>query len=225
VRAWEREFEGFVARGDLPALSLVRLSHDHFGNFDTAIDGVNTPDTQMADHDYAIGRLVERLAASPYWDDTVVVVTEDDAQNGSDHVHSHRSFVLFAGGPVARGVRSSTRYTTPSVLRTIELLLGLDPLAIPDAVAPPIVEAFDPSRRAPPFVAVVPPILRGTKLPLPAAPLGAERAIPRARGTAASWTRLTAGFDFDDADRVPSGAFERLLAQHLAVPRARPLAR
>jgi YVTN family beta-propeller protein len=216
VRSWEREFEGYVARGDLPSLSLVRLSHDHFGNFDTAIDGVNTPDTQMADHDYAIGRLVERVAASPYWDDTVVVVTEDDAQNGSDHVHGHRSFVLFAGGAVARGVRSSTRYTTPSVLRTIELLLGLEPLAVPDAVAPPIVEAFDVTGHAPRFRAIVPPVLRTTALPLPPLGPGEAKVTERPRGTARAWAARTRGFDFDEADRVPSSRFERLLAGHLA---------
>ncbi len=217
VRAWEREFDGFVARGDLPSLSLVRLSHDHFGNFDTAIDGVNTPDTQMADHDYAVGRLVERVAASPFWDDTVIVVTEDDAQNGSDHVHAHRSFVLFAGGAIAQGVRSSTRYTTPSVLRTVELLLGLAPLALPDAVAPPIVEAFDAMGHAPRFVARVPPILRRTALPLPPAGPG-ERAseAPKSRGSAAFWAAKTKGFDFDEADHVPAAVFERLLAGHLA---------
>jgi hypothetical protein len=217
VRSWEREFDGFVARGDLPSLSLVRLSHDHFGNFDTAIDGVNTPDTQMADHDYAVGRLVERVAASPFWDDTVIIVTEDDAQNGSDHVHAHRSFVLFAGGAVAQGVRSFTRYTTLSVLRTVELLLGLAPLALPDAVAPPIVEAFDPSGHAPRFVARVPPILRRTALPLP--PMGpGERAsmAPTSRGTAAFWAEKTKGFDFDEADHVPAALFERLLAARLA---------
>ena len=215
IHAWEREFEGFVERGDLPSLSLVRLSHDHFGHFDKAIDGVDTPDTQMADHDYAIGRLVERVAESKYWENTVIIVTEDDAQNGSDHVHSHRSFVLFAGGRVASGVRSETRYTTPSVLRTIELLLGLGPLAVADAVSPPIVEAFDPSRVAPGFRAIVPAILRGTKLRLP--PRGGSEAPGKtlARGTAEVWAKRTVGFEFDEPDRVPSWAFERLLAGHL----------
>jgi YVTN family beta-propeller protein len=221
VRSWEREFDGYVAGHDLPALSLVRLSHDHFGNFDKAVDGVDTPDTQMADHDYAIGLLVERVAASEYWDDTLIVVTEDDAQNGSDHVHSHRSFVLFAGGPVAQGVRSSTRYTTPSVLRTVELVLGLDPLAIPDAVAPPIVEAFDLSRTAPRFKALVPAVLRSTKLALPAAQDGKTQLSAAPRGTAAVWAARTVGFDFDEADQVPSWAFERLLSGHLGGRAAR----
>lgn len=215
MRSWEREFDAYVAGHDLPSLSLVRLSHDHFGNFDKAIDGVDTPDTQMADHDYAIGRLVERVAASEYWDDTVIVVTEDDAQNGSDHVHSHRSFVLFAGGAVAQGVRSSTRYTTPSVLRTVELLLGLGPLALPDAVAPPIVEAFDTSRTAPRFRAVVPEVLRGTKLPLPALNAGERQPIGAPRGSSQAWAAWTEGYDFDEADKVPAWAFERLLARQL----------
>src|SRR5262249_21243043 len=109
-KEWAREFAEHVAKGNLPALEIVRLPHDHLGAFETAGDGVSTPDTQVADHDYALGKIVETVSRSPYWSDTVIVALEDDAQNGSDHVDAHRSFVLLAGGHVRRGAVVSTPY-------------------------------------------------------------------------------------------------------------------
>ena len=77
---WKREFDQFVANGNLPSLSLVRVSHDHMGSFGSALGGVNTPETQQADCDLAVGRLVEAVAKSPYAADTVIIVTEDDCR-------------------------------------------------------------------------------------------------------------------------------------------------
>ena len=79
---WKREFDQFVANGKLPSLSLVRISHDHMGSFGTALAGVNTPETQQADCDLALGLLVEAVANSPYAADTLIIVTEDDVQDG-----------------------------------------------------------------------------------------------------------------------------------------------
>ena len=209
VLEWEREFYRYEAGGDLPGLELVRLPHDHLGSFMTALDGVSTPDTQLADHDYSLGRLVERLSQSPFWEETVVIALEDDAQNGSDHVDAHRSFVLVAGGHVRRRVKVSTVYTTPSVLRTIELLLGLAPLGQADAFAQPMTDVFSIEADDTPFVARVPAVLRSTGLPLPAAKPGEVAALPR--GTAASWALLTRGFDFSRADAAPAARMNRVL--------------
>ena len=71
---WKREFDQFVANGNLPSLSLVRISHDHMGSFGTALGGVNTPETQQADCDLALGLMVEAVANSPYADDTLIIV-------------------------------------------------------------------------------------------------------------------------------------------------------
>ncbi len=204
---WAREFDGYVARGDLPALQIVRLPHDHLGKFGAALDGVDTPDAQIADNDYALGLLVERVSTSPFWRDTVVVALEDDAQNGADHVDAHRSFVLFAGGHVRRGSVVSTVYSTPSVLRTIELLLGLPPLAQQDAFAPAMADVLSPEVDLRPFRALVPAVLRSTTLPLP------RSADPAAapRGSRADWARATAGYDFDHADALPVARFNREL--------------
>ncbi len=217
--AWEREFDEFVAKGDLPTLELVRLPHDHLGLFDRAEDGLGTPDHQMADHDYAVGRLVEKVSKSPFWESTVVVILEDDAQNGADHVDAHRSFVLFAGGHVKRGgAVVSTPYATPSVLRTIGLLLGLPPLGQQDAFAPPIEEAFDLRADLTPFQAMIPPVLRTSRLPLPAA--GPIEAVGRARGDAATWALATLGMDFRHEDTLPTALWNRQLACGLGVAAA-----
>jgi len=207
---WAREFDGYVARGSLPALELVRLPHDHLGNFGRALDGVDTPDSQIADQDYALGLIVERLSQSPFWRDTVVIALEDDAQNGSDHVDSHRSFALFAGGHVRRGAVVSSVYSTPSVLRTIELLLGLPPLAQQDAFAPPMADVLSAELDARPFTAIVPAVLRGTSLPIPQQD-GQEGAPPAPRGSRESWSQATAGFDFSHADALPVARFNHEL--------------
>ena len=96
-KEWEREFDEYVAHENLPSLELVRLPHDHLGLFDEAVDGVNTVETEIADNDYAVGLLVEKIAHSKYAKDTLIFVIEDDAQNGPDHVDAHRSLALIAG--------------------------------------------------------------------------------------------------------------------------------
>jgi len=209
VAEWRRELAGYVAAGELPALSLVRLPADHLGSFAEAIDGVNTPDAQLADHDWAVGSLVEALSRTPFWESTVVVVVEDDAQNGSDHVNSHRTLALLAGGHVRRGAVVHTPYTTPSLLKTIELLLGLPPLGQHDAEAPAMEDVFDDHADASPYDAIVPDVLRSTRLPLPPPKPGEHAELPR--HDAAWWAAATAGFDFDHVDAAPATAMNRVL--------------
>jgi hypothetical protein len=88
---WSREFTNYVRHHDLPSLELVRLMHDHTGNFTTAQNGVNTPGLQIADNDYAVGKLIQTVAHSPYASSTLIFIVEDDAQDGPDHVDGHRS--------------------------------------------------------------------------------------------------------------------------------------
>ncbi|PYS46565.1 MAG: hypothetical protein DMG13_29695 [Acidobacteria bacterium] len=94
---WQRESDQFVANQNLPSLSLVRFAHDHFGSFGTALYGINTPGLQMADNDYAVGLLAQKIANSPYKDNTLIFVIEDDAQNGPDHIDAHRSIAYVIG--------------------------------------------------------------------------------------------------------------------------------
>ena len=122
-KAWEREFDALCLDGRLPNLSFVRLPHDHFGNFSTASHGVTTLETEMADHDYAVVRLVEGW---PTANNTLIFVVEDDAQNGGDRGRSpqHRAGRrLFVG----RGAVVSKHYTTVSIIRSIADALGWSP--------------------------------------------------------------------------------------------------
>jgi hypothetical protein len=96
----------------------------------------------VAENDVALGRLVEAISKSRFWPESAIFVLEDDAQNGPDHVDAHRS-VLLVASPWTKGGRvDSTLYTTSSVLRTIELVLGLPPMSQYDAAATPLFGAF-----------------------------------------------------------------------------------
>lgn len=145
---WQREFAQFVANGNLPALELVRLAHDHTGNYSSALAGVNTPLLQVADNDYAVGEVVAAIAASPYANSTLVFVIEDDAQDGPDHVSAHRSTTYVAGPYVKRNAVVSTTYNTIALVRTIEEILGLAPLGVYDGLAQPMSDVFDTTQAA-----------------------------------------------------------------------------
>ncbi|HWZ44610.1 MAG TPA: bifunctional YncE family protein/alkaline phosphatase family protein [Candidatus Saccharimonadales bacterium] len=212
-REWEREFDQYVRDRNLPAMELVRLPHDHFGGFKDAIDKVNTVETQMADNDYALGLLVEKIAHSPFAADTLIFVIEDDAQNGPDHVDAHRTISYVIGPYVKKGAVVSKRFSTLSMLRTIEEVLGIQPLGMNDALQPPMTEVFSKSEAAWSYTAKVPAVLRSTELPLPPAaanPGEAAAAIPPAHN-AGYWTEQTAGFDFSSEDRLDSERFNQVL--------------
>jgi len=213
-KEWEREFDDYVKHNNLPNLELVRLPHDHFGNFSEAQDGVNTVETMMADNDYAVGLVMEKVAHSKYAADTLVFVIEDDAQNGADHVDAHRSICLVAGPYVKRDAVVSRYYTTVSLLRTIEAVLGMSPLGIYDAFQPPMVEVFSARQPAWTYTARVPRILYSTQLPLPKPePERKSRdfPVPAPPHDAAYWSAQTAGFDFSVEDKLDTERFNLIL--------------
>ncbi|MFM9872456.1 MAG: bifunctional YncE family protein/alkaline phosphatase family protein [Fimbriimonadaceae bacterium] len=132
---WNREFKDFVKAGEMPRFQTVRLGNDHTQG--TRV-GVPTPQSQVADNDYAVGKLVEAVSNSPFWKDTVICVLEDDAQAGIDHVDAHRSIAFVVSPYIQKGTHDSTFYNTNSMLRTIELVLGIPPMNQYTAVAAPI---------------------------------------------------------------------------------------
>jgi 6-phosphogluconolactonase (cycloisomerase 2 family) len=208
---WEREFDQFVASGKLPALSLVRFGTDHTGSFKTALDGVNTPELQVAANDYAIGKLVEAVARSRYSADTLIFVVEDDCQDGPDHVDEHRSIAFVAGPYVKQGAVVSTRYSTVNMLRTIEDVLGMDHLSINDHNQGPMTEVFDTTRGNWTFTATIPPMLRSSKLPLvPASGVAATIKV-KPRNDVRYWVAATRGFDFSKEDLVDAEVYNRVL--------------
>jgi len=208
VREWQHEWAEFVAHKSVPSLMVLHLFMDHLGNFAKSVDGVNTPETQMADNDYAVGSLLQAVSESPYAGDTIVIAIEDDASDGPDHVDAQRSVALFAGAYVRQHAVVSTRFTTVNVVKTIEEILGIGPIGLNDALAVPMSEVFDPKQQSWSYKAIVPDVLRSTQLPLPQSD-HAVRAAPR--HSAAYWTNATAGQDFSELDRVDFASFNRAL--------------
>jgi hypothetical protein len=151
VDAWLREFRQFETDGRLPQLNIIRLGNDHTA---ATRPGARTPRAMIAENDTALGRVVEAISRSRYWSESAIFVLEDDAQNGPDHVDAHRSPALVVSPFAKRRVVDSTLYTTSSVLRTMELILGLEPMSQYDASAPPMYGAFQPTPDAGPFSAL-----------------------------------------------------------------------
>ena len=133
------ELHRFEKEGDMPRLQIVRLPNDHTSG---ASPGKPTPAAHVADNDLAFGMLVEAVSKSKFWPETAIFCVEDDAQNGPDHVDAHRT-IAYAISPYSRrGIVDSTLYSTASMLRTMELILGLTPMSQFDAVATPMFACF-----------------------------------------------------------------------------------
>src|SRR5262245_6804762 len=212
---WKREFDYYVANGNLPSLSLVRVSHDHMGSFSTALGGVNTPETQQADDDLAVGRLVQAVAESPYAADTLIIITKDDCQDGPDHVDSHRATAYVVGPYVKQGAVINTRYSQVNVLRTIEDILGTEHMNLNTAFQRPMTEVFDINSSGKwNFQAEPSTLLKGTQLAQSVGDLGVQFAAGpdiKPKHDDEYWAKAMAGFDFSDADRVPPAKFNRVL--------------
>ncbi len=209
---WQREFNGYVSNGNLPNLSLVRLMHDHFGNFGTAINGVNTPELQIADNDFAVGSVVQAVANSPYKNNTLIFVIEDDAQDGGDHVDAHRSTAFIVGPYVKRNFVDSTRYNTVNMFATMEQILGITPLNLNDANAVPMANAFDISRPANwTYNAEASPYLINTTLPIPPTAFNPTEVALLPLHDGAWWAQQTRGMDFSVEDHLDSAKFNRVV--------------
>jgi phospholipase C len=132
LKAWRAEFDRYDRDGGLPQLSIIRLPNDHS---EGTCSGRPTPRAHVAENDLALGLMIERISHSRYWKNSLILVIEDDAANGQDHVDGHRTVALAAGPYVRRGVVDSDLYTNCSVLRCIEDVLGLPPMSQFDARA------------------------------------------------------------------------------------------
>jgi DNA-binding beta-propeller fold protein YncE len=151
---WLTEFQEFVQSGKMPALEIVRLPNDHTAG---ASAGMPTPRAYMADNDLALGRMIEALSRSPFWKSTVVFVLEDDAQDGPDHVDSHRSPLLVIS-PFNRGRVMHRFANTTDVLATIEDILGLGRMSQFDHYGRPLREIWDATPDLSPYSALTPSV-------------------------------------------------------------------
>lgn len=191
VGQWKRDFDSLVAANALPRLNTLRIINDHTEGLSK---GRPTPFAHVADNDLAIGMFVEYLSKSPVWKESVVFVVEDDAQDGPDHVDAHRTTAYVAGGFVKRHLIDHTMYSTSSMLRTIELILGIGPMSQYDAAATPMWRCFSPKADMTVFTAK---------------PLQVD--INEKNQVLNAWQRKSETFDFSKEDRIPDRAFTEVI--------------
>jgi YVTN family beta-propeller protein len=188
---WKRDFDSLLSINKVPQFNTVRFSNDHTEGLSL---GRPSPYAHVADNDLAVGMFIEALSKSPIWNETVVFILEDDAQNGADHVDAHRSPAYVAGGFVKRGFVDHTPYTTSSMLRTIELILGMPPMTQYDAAATPMWRCFDSTARGFDFKAIVPGVSLFEK----------NTAINQ-------WQKKSDQFDFSKEDNINDIEFNEVL--------------
>jgi DNA-binding beta-propeller fold protein YncE len=190
-RWWKQDFEKLLAKGNVPQFNSIRFGNDHTEGLKV---GKPSPLAHVADNDLAVGMFVEYLSHSPIWNESLVVIVEDDAQNGPDHVDAHRSTAYLAGGFVKQGFVDHTMYSTSSALRTIELVLGLPPMSQYDAAAEPLWRCFSKTANHPPFIALPNLVDLNEKNT-------ADNKL----------SRLSETFDFTKEDRVPDAQFNEVI--------------
>ena len=139
VERFVSELKRFEQEGDMPRLQIVRLPNDHTHG---ATLGKLTPTACVADNDLAFGQFVEAVSRSKFWPQTAIFVVEDDAQNGPDHVDAHRTIAFVISPYTKRRAVDSTLYSTSSMLRSMELILGLAPMTQFDSAATPMFNSF-----------------------------------------------------------------------------------
>lgn len=192
VRAdvWLKEFQEFVRDGNMPALQIMHLPGDHTSG---GRPGRPTPKSYMADNDLALGRLVEAVSKSRYWKDTVFFVLEDDAQDGPDHIDSHRSVLLVISAYNRSGVIRRFVNTT-DVLATVEEILGLGKLSKFDHYGRPLREIFADTPDFTPYLALKP-----------------EQPLDELNPPKSPTARASLELDLDRVDAADEDAFNRIL--------------
>jgi len=180
-----------MAINRVPHLNTLRFINDHTEGLNR---GKPTVFAHVADNDLATGLFIEYLSHSPIWAETAIFIVEDDAQNGPDHVDAHRTTAYVAGGFVKRGFIDHTMYSTSSILRTIELILGLPPMSQYDAAATPMWRCFTNQTNLAPFRS------RPCKVDLNAVNVAMNE-----------YSRRSEMFDFTMEDRAPDDAFNEVL--------------
>lgn len=188
---WRREFDSLVSANSVPHFNTVRFGNDHTEGLR---NGRPTPFAHVADNDLALGLFLEHLSKSPIWNESVVFVVEDDAQNGPDHVDAHRTVAFVAGPFVKRNFVDHTMYSTSSMLRTMELILSLPPMSQYDAAAEPMWRCFTSRPNYSPYKSL-------------AANIGLDE---RNMATTAS-AKLSETFDFRKEDQIPDMLFSQVI--------------
>lgn len=202
-----RELRQYEARGEYPQLVFICLPNDHTSGTKPRCP---TPAAMVADNDLAVGRLVEGYSRSRFWKDMAIFIIEDDPQDGWDHISGYRTTAYLASPYVRRGAVVSTHYSTVSLLRTMEQILGLRPMNQFDAAARPMFECFTDQPDTTPFAAV-------------AANIALDSMNPEAHSLTNPQLRADAlassAMDFTQVDRAPEDALNRILWRAMRGPR------
>jgi YVTN family beta-propeller protein len=185
---FEHDFDSLLATNSLPRFCTIYLPNDHTSGLHK---GAYTPIAQVADNDLAFGRLVDHISHSPIWKESAIFVLEDDAQDGPDHVDAHRSPAFVISPFIRKHTVDHTLYSTSSILRTMELILGLPPMSQYDAAATPLFSSFGSTADTAAFAA---------------RPAGVDI---NARNTASNAPGQH--FNLSDPDRIPEGEFNAIL--------------
>jgi hypothetical protein len=194
VRFWIDDLhEAERAGQDLPRFTIMELGEDHTK---AATPGANTPAACVASNDVGLARIVEAASRSKFWKEMAIFVIEDDAQNGPDHVDAHRTTGFVISPYCKRGEVDSTLYTTASMIRTMELILGLPPLTQYDAGATPMFRCFQDTPRPTPYTALPPKVDVHARNP--------------EHGPA---SKESARIDWREYDRAPEDELNRILWQ------------
>lgn len=195
---FERAYDSPDAEQRLPNLVVMSLPENHTRGTRA---GANTPVAMVASNDLALGRIVERVSHSKYWAETAIFVVEDDAQDGADHVDARRTVALAISPYIKRKLVDSTQYSTVSMVRTIELLLGLPPMSQYDAAATPFYAAFGTQPDPTPYVAE------------------AARVDLEAKNLATAWgAAASAKMNFADVDRAPMHLLNEIIWKSVKGP-------
>jgi hypothetical protein len=191
VEHWIADLKKAEETGNLPRFTIMSLGEDHTQG---TTPGAHTPDAAVGSNDVALGKIVEAASRSKFWNEMAIFVIEDDAQNGPDHVDAHRTVGLVISPYVKRHSVDSTIYTTASMVRTMELILGLPPMTQYDGGAAPMFNCFDKVANAEPYEVKTP------KIDL------------EARNTTASpGAKRSARMNFREYDRAPEDELNRIL--------------
>ncbi len=192
------EYTKFSRENRVPNLMILCLPNDHTEGRDPAYP---KPQSMVADNDLALGRVVEAISKSPQWKNTCIFVIEDDAQSGPDHVDGHRTVYMAISPYSKRKFVDSTLYTTVSMLRSIELMLGLDPMNRFDALTPPLTNCFQETPDLTPYQA------RPNRIPLDEMnpPLSAQTGAER------YWTQRSLALDWSGIDRPDQAILNRVI--------------
>jgi YVTN family beta-propeller protein len=198
AREFIKELKDFEARGSLPNFMIMLLPNNHTSG---TRPGFPTPRAMVADNDLALGRIVEAVTKSRFWPETAIFVTEDDPQAGLDHVDGHRTVGLVISPYTRRGEVVRSNYNQISMIRTMELILGLPHMNQLDLVADPMTDCFQGKRDLTPYTAIP------NKIPLDEmnAPL---RAL---KGEQRYWAEKSMELDLDEVDRADEETFNRIL--------------